>query len=241
MNLILFLIIIAVSFVIVRIGAVAFELTGLEPSLAVFQSLSCFTGTGFTTREAELITGNPQRRRIASILIVLGHAGFVTMIATFANSLLRPSTLISNMRIPFLHDTVPAELFPLVNLFIAIIAVYVIYKIFTYRHIVRKLTDLLKSHIIKRDIVKPVSFEELLIATGGYGISQIQIREGSPILDKTLLNSGLKKHDITVLVIEREGEIIPNPPASMKIQLSDELVCFGKLENIRKELYTVSE
>lgn len=240
MNLILFLIIIAVSFVIVRIGAAAFELTGLDPSLAVFQSLSCFTGTGFTTREAELVTGNPQRRRIASVLIVLGHAGFVTMIATFASSLLRPNTLIQNIRVPFLHETIPSNLLPLVSLLIAIVAVYVIYKIFTYGHFAERLTDFLKSHIEKRDIIKQVSFEELLVATGGYGISQIQIRGDSPILGKTLLNSELKKHDITVLVIERGGEITPNPPASMSIQLGDELVCFGKLENIRRELYSVS-
>jgi len=63
MNLILFIAILIVSFIVVRIGAIAFELTGLEWSLAKFQALSCFTGTGFTTKEAELITGHPQRRR----------------------------------------------------------------------------------------------------------------------------------------------------------------------------------
>ena len=83
MNLLLFIIVLIVSFVIVRIGAIAFQLTGLDWSLAKFQALSCFTSTGFTTREAELITSDPRRRRIASVLIVLGHAGFVTMIATF--------------------------------------------------------------------------------------------------------------------------------------------------------------
>jgi hypothetical protein len=67
MNLLIFIIILIVSFIIVRIGAIAFTMTGLEWSLATFQSLSCFTGTGFTTKEAELITGHPQRRRIASL------------------------------------------------------------------------------------------------------------------------------------------------------------------------------
>ena len=83
----LFIIMILISFVIVRIGAIAFQLTGLEWSLAKFQSLSCFTGTGFTTQEAELITTDKQRRRIASVLMVLGNGGLVVMIATFANSL----------------------------------------------------------------------------------------------------------------------------------------------------------
>ena len=100
MNVLLFIVTIAISFIVVRIGAIAFELTGLEWSLAKFQALSCFSGTGFTTKEAELITGNPQRRRIASILIVLGHAGFVTFIATFANSL-RPSGAYAQVCFPF--------------------------------------------------------------------------------------------------------------------------------------------
>lgn len=65
MNLMLLLVTVLVSMIVVRIGAVAFQLTGLEWSLAKFQALSCFTRTGFTTKEAELITGHPQRRRIA--------------------------------------------------------------------------------------------------------------------------------------------------------------------------------
>ena len=70
----LFILTLTVSFVVVRIGAIAFQLTGLEWSLAKFQALSCFSGTGFTTKESELITSNKQRRKIASILIILGNA-----------------------------------------------------------------------------------------------------------------------------------------------------------------------
>ena len=113
MNLLLFIVMISVSFIVVRIGAVAFELTGLEWSLAKFQSLSCFTGTGFTTREAELITGNPQRRRIATVLMVLGNAGLVTLIATFANSL-RPNIVKPNFNVPFLDLILPTMLVPCV-------------------------------------------------------------------------------------------------------------------------------
>ena len=54
MNLMLFLVVVVASFIAVRIGAIAFQLTGLEWSLAKFQALSCFSGTGFTTKESEL-------------------------------------------------------------------------------------------------------------------------------------------------------------------------------------------
>ena len=117
MNLLLFLLVITVSFVIVRIGAIAFNLTGLEWSLAKFQALSCFSTTGFTTRESELIVSDPKRRRIASILMVLGNAGLVTLVATFANSM-RPRAGVSGWRIPFVDMEIPAGWFPLLNLIV---------------------------------------------------------------------------------------------------------------------------
>ena len=236
MNVLLFIVVLIVSFVIVRIGAVAFQLTGLEWSLAKFQALSCFTATGFTTKEAELITGNPQRRRIASFLIVLGHAGLVTMIATFANSL-RPSVI----KIPVLGDSVSSSTLPWINLTIITAAMYVIYKAFTNTKLAQRFTDALRRRIVKKEIINSVSFEELMVTTGGYGVSKIEVRRDSPVLDKTLLESGLRSSDITVLAIIRAGETKPNPSAKTRIAFGDELVCFGMLENIRNTICVVGE
>ena len=182
-----------------------------------------------------MITGHPQRRRIASILIVLGHAGLVTLIATFANSL-RADIAMSKIAIPLLHSVIPSSLRPLINLLIIVFAVYTTYKIFTNTKFATKLTNFLRSHIVKREIVKRVSFEELVIATGGYGVSSIEVCKDSPVLDKTILESDLRSHDITILVIERNGEVIPNPPANTRILPGDRLICFGRLDRIRKEV-----
>lgn len=235
MNLFLFIIILIVSFIAVRIGAVAFPLTGLDWSLAKFQALSCFTGTGFTTKESELITGNPQRRKIASILIVLGHAGLVTMIATFANTL-RPDNLFPRFNIPILHTMIPSGIVPWVNLLIIIISIYVIYRIFSNSIFAAKLTNIVRMHIKRKQLIKPVTVNELLIATGGYGVSQIEVCKSSPMLSRTLIESDLRKHDITVLAVERRGEVIANPDAKTMILLGDKLICFGKLENIRQKI-----
>ena len=240
MNLLLFIIILTISFIVVRIGAIAFELTGLEKSLARFQALSCFTGTGFTTKEAELITGNPQRRRIASVLMILGKAGLVTLIATFANSL-QADNLVAKINIPFLNLVFPLHLLPWINLIIIMVFIYTIYKILTHTKIGRKLTDALKAHIIKKELIKPVSFEELVVATAGYGISKIEVCKDSPILNKMLLDSDLRKFDILILAVERGEEIIPNPRADTKILLGDKLICFGKLGNIRRKLCVIPE
>lgn len=233
-NLVLFIIVLIVSFVIVRIGAIALQLTGLEWSLAKFQALSCFTATGFTTGEAELITSDPRRRRIATVLIILGHAGFVTMIATFANSL-RPGTLGDKISVPFMPFSIPEQVVPLMNLVLIAIAIYLTYKLFTNTKFAQKLTNILRKRIIKKHFIKSVSVEELVVATAGYGVSKIKIRDNHPVLDKTLSESNLRKDDITVLAIIRGQKTMPNPRANAKILQGDELTCFGKLGGIRKK------
>jgi len=234
--LILFILALIVSFIVVRVGAIAFQLTGLEWSLAKFQALSCFSGTGFTTKEAELITANQQRRRIASILIVLGNAGLVIMIASLASSLVPQETIISKLSRSFLPFSIPPYLVVWVNLAIIAVVVYGIYRVFTHEKCAKKLTNFLRRKIIKKEIFQKVSFEELLLATGGYGISRIAVTAGSPVLNKTLAKSELREKDIMVLATVRGGETIPNPAANMKILLGDELICFGKLEDIRNKV-----
>jgi hypothetical protein len=237
MSVMLFIVVLVASFIIVRIGAVAFQLTGLEWSLAKFQALSCFSGTGFTTKEAELITGDKRRRRIASVLMVLGNAGLVTMIATVASALNPENTLLgwlSESFLPFL----PLWSVQWVNLGIIAIALFVIYKMFTNKKFTQKLTSYLRKKILKKEFFKPVSFEELLLLTGGYGITRLEVLGGNPLIDKTLAGSELRKKDITILAILRGDNTIPNPSADTKVQKSDELVLFGKLENIRGQMST---
>ncbi|MDD5725628.1 MAG: TrkA C-terminal domain-containing protein [Candidatus Omnitrophica bacterium] len=235
MNLILFLIVIGVSLITVRIGAIAFEITGLPWPLAKFQALSCFTGTGFTTRESELVTANPQRRKIASVLIILGHAGFVTLVATFANSL--RSDWSTEYKIPFINSIIPYHMVPWVNLLIIILGVFVIYRVVINSSLAAKITALIKAHIIKRQIIEPVSFEELSVATGGYGVSRVEVCKNSPVLNKNLEEADLAGDNILVLAVEREGKVTPNPSPDTRFVLGDRVVCFGKFEDIRKKVY----
>lgn len=235
MSIMLFIIVLVASFIIVRIGAIAFQLSGLEWSLAKFQALSCFSGTGFTTREAELVTGHPQRRRIATVLIVLGNAGLVTMIATVASALTPQQTLWSRLSESFLPFSVPGFLIPWINLLFIVVVLYVGYRLATNKGFVKRVTGTLRTKIITKEIFKAVSFEELLMLAGGYGVSKIDVSSDNPLVGKTLTQSDLRKSDIMVLAIVRAEETIPNPAANTKILSGDELISFGKLENIRRK------
>ena len=79
MSVILLIIFICISYLIVRVGAIALEMTGMDKAKARFQALSAFSGTGFTTREAEMVVNHPRRRKIATYLMILGNAGIVTV------------------------------------------------------------------------------------------------------------------------------------------------------------------
>ena len=243
MNLVLFITVIVVSFIVVRIGAIAFQLTGLEWSVAKFQALSCFTSTGFTTSEAELIVSNHRRRRIASVLIILGHAGLVTMIATLANSLRAQraieAKLTEKLTEPLL-PSIPAFLVPWVNLAVIVVVVYFLYKASTNSRIVKRVTNFLRARVVKKELIHRISFEELMSATGGYGVARITVCAGSPVIDKTLSDSALRSQDITVLAITRGGKTMANPAANVEILQDDELLCFGKLGNIRSKICTTA-
>jgi hypothetical protein len=220
------------SFIIVRIGAIAFQLTGLEWSLAKFQALSCFSGTGFTTRESELITRDKQRRKIASILMVLGNAGLVTMIASVAGAFAGPAGILPK-------DT--ADIYSvLVNLAMLIILLYIFYRIAKNRKFRTRITNFLRKKIMKREAFQNVSFEELLFVTGGYGISKFRLTKDSPLAGKTLLESDLRKNDITILAIIKGDDTIPNPPANSRLEPGNEVVAYGNTNNMRKNFVVTS-
>ncbi len=238
MSLIIFILAVAASFIIVIIGGVAFELTGLKWSIARFQALSCFTNTGFTTKEAGLITMDSQRRRIATILMVMGHAGFIALVATFAHSLSSQDTFISKLEIPFINLIFPSRFVPLGNVLFMVICAYLIYKIFTRAWFVKILGNIIKKRILKRKIIKPVSFEELIVATGGYGILSIKVQKNSLLIDKTLSQAKLVKScNMEVLAIDRGEEAISFPPESTKVLFGDKLICYGKLDEVRNKLH----
>src|SRR6056297_2866304 len=72
--------VLGISLVITRIASTALSLTGLSWEAARFQARSAFTGTGFTTHEAEKIVSHPLRRKIIMWLMVARSAGFLSII-----------------------------------------------------------------------------------------------------------------------------------------------------------------
>ena len=82
-------VILSLSVFLIRVASVALRVTGLADSSARFQALSAFTGTGFTTSEAESVVNYPIRRSIVTMLMIIGNMGLVTVLATIVVSMVR--------------------------------------------------------------------------------------------------------------------------------------------------------
>jgi hypothetical protein len=217
MSVILLIVFVCVSYLIVRIGAIALEMTGMDRSRARFQALSAFTGTGFTTREAEMVINHPRRRKIVTYLMILGNAGIVTVIATFVVSL-RPSGFLR----------------PSLNLVIVAAALFILYRIVVHQQFARRLTGKIRETLRKTLHFERVQIEEILQQSEGYGVASVLIEKTSNLVGLTLGQSGLRERDLIVLSIERGQEVNPVPKAQSKIQVGDLLICYGKLENLKK-------
>jgi hypothetical protein len=50
-----FLVVVLLSIIVTRVATIALTQTGMTKESARFQGRSAFTGTGFTTREAEMV------------------------------------------------------------------------------------------------------------------------------------------------------------------------------------------
>lgn len=87
-------------------------------------------------------------------------------------------------------------------------------------------------------VANQVAFPELdvrqrLTVSTGYGVAELQIREGSDMVGHSIDESGLRKRDIVVLTLNRGTAVIPNPRGSRELEAEDRLLCFGRLEDMR--------
>ncbi len=210
------IIIIGLFFLIVRIATVVLKMTGLDEKTSHFQAISAFTGTGFTTREAEVILEDEVRRKTVTVLMVMGKVGIVSVIAGFVLS--------------FGKDNLSADLSKALLL---IAAILIFYKIVSLERFSFWLNRIIEKKIVAKGIIKKKTLEEVFRLPKGYGIAQLRITEENEEVGKTLAEAGFIKKNILVLSIERDNRLISFPRADDRMQKDDKLLCYGLLENIK--------
>jgi hypothetical protein len=208
---------ILISFMVVRAAAIALMMTGMDRNRAVFQALSAFTGTGFTTREAERVINNPMRRKIISWLMILGNAGFITVIVTSTSSLV----------------TSKGYSLPL-DIMLLILGLILIYKLASSQGFVRRWERFIENKLTKSPAFEEDAVEDLLHLIEGYGLVRAIIRKDSPLIGTTIQGCQACGEKIQVLGIERGNRWIPIPGPQEKLEEGDRVVVYGQHDELRE-------
>ena len=213
-------IIILVSIIVVRIGAIALELTGIRHDIAAFQAQSAFSGTGFTTAEAEAIVNHPARRKIIRMLIMLGSAGLTSSIATLIVAFVGQS-----------HKEITNRG---ITLFLGLILLILFARSkFIYRIMQKLIKRILETHTS----LTIMDYQEILGLSKGYCISEFQVKNNSWLIGKQLKSLHVRQEGILILTIQRKvkgkTEVIGAPTADVIIKEGDKLICYGRTEVIK--------
>jgi len=213
------LIAILVSFIIVRIGGFALQLTGIEPDIARFQALSAFSGTGFTTREAERVVGNKTRRRIVTILIILGNAGTVTVIATLVAS----------------FTQVSGYMWFFIRLAIIIGGIFGLYQLIIRSNVGQRFLDWLQKPILNRILRRVPAVEEILHVEKDWAISLVMMKGSSKSIGLSVADI-TARGDIEILSIDRGGNYLTRPNWDEKIMEEDRLLVYANRKSVKQIL-----
>jgi len=210
---------ILVSFIIVRIGGFALQLTGIEPDVARFQALSAFSGTGFTTREAERVVGHRIRRRIVTILIIFGNAGTVTVIATLVASFTQVSDYV----------------WIFIRLAIIIGGIFGLYQLVIRSNVGQRILDRLQRPFVNRILRGIPAVEEVFHVEKDWGISFVMIKGSSESIGLSVADV-TAGGDIEILSIDRGGTYLTRPDREEKIMEGDRLLVYANRKSVKRIL-----
>jgi hypothetical protein len=200
-------VLLSLSIFVTRVAAVALRITGLAEQSARFQSLSAFSGTGFTTRESESIVNYPIRRRIIMVLMILGNFGMVSVFATLVMSLV------------ITEGDTDAVIKQVIWLLGGLVLLWVL--------ILNKRADRIMCAFVARILESTTflgkrSFHRLLQVSDGYSVCEHSVGQIDHI-EERLTNLNLE-----LLMLKRaNGDIMREQPQPVRLEAGDSLVVFG--------------
>ncbi len=217
----LFVIFTLIFIAIIEVFTILFQLTGLEKSKARFQVISILTGTGFTTKESEVITRSKIRRKIAQVIMIFGFTSTATIVSIIFG-------VVNNF-----------DKFNVSDLMVSVFIFIVIYYVFT----LSKIGDFFDKQIEKianralfgrntnRIIIKD-SYDNNIV------IAEIYLKIlPSRLFEKTLEESSISREGLMVLAIERGHQTMTNINKDTVLSADDTITVFGPLSIINEIFY----
>ncbi len=205
---------IILSALVTRIATVALGLTGLSHEVARFQSLSAFSGVGFTTSESEHIVNHPARRRILILVIRLGNIGVVTVISSLVLTFVNASSATQTIR-----------------LILLITGLVILFLLARSDWLDTHLSNLIQTILRRYTDLEVRDYASLLGIQDGYRLAEIDVQADSWLDDKTLAEANVMAEGIMVVGIYRpNGNYVGVPQGETRIHAKDRLVVYGHEE-----------
>ncbi len=212
------LLILSLSILVTRIASVALAHTGLSREMARFQARSAFTGVGFTTDEAEHITGHPVRRRIVFTLMLLGNAGVVTGITSLLLTFIAPGDG-------------PDTWFKLTLIAAGVALLWVVSS---SDWIDRHLSGIISRMLDRFTDFQVRDYESVLHLRSGYRVYELRIDADDWLAERTLRSCDLREEGVLVLAVQRgEGTFLGAPQPDTCIHAGDVLIVYGRAQGVR--------
>ncbi|CAI6063623.1 TrkA C-terminal domain-containing protein [Cohnella sp. JJ-181] len=205
---------ILIVFLVVEISAILMRSTGLEHGIARFQVISLLTGTGFTTKESELILGHPIRRRIGIFLILFGAFSLAVMISC-----------ISAILAPEFH------LYPLA---LASGALFIIYVALRIPAVGRLLEKRLTGVFRQTFSIHELTIQEVLYLEKEDAFIDIPIGETSAAIGRTIKEMSERLPDVNILLIKRGTVAIRDRRMETPLEAGDVLYVYGSMRQIKR-------
>jgi len=208
-------IIILISFLVVRAGTNALLLSGLSYEAARFQAISAFFGVGFTTSEAEMVMQNDMRRKIIRYLIVSGNIGLTSALATLIMTLSKESPT----------DGMSGKFF---MIGVSTLVILSLGLFFNVKFITTPLDAIMRKVLMSSGVVRVQDYETLLKVEHGYCVSEFIIEKGHPWAGKALFESRPSDDEVVILnILDSEGEFTGAPNKSHVVRVGDEVMVYG--------------
>ena len=213
------LMVLVLSLIITRVATIALTMTGLSQEAAHFQARSAFTGTGFTTKEAEHVVNHPVRRRIIMLLMILRSAGLITIVLSLLLSFLGSGSDIGKVaRLGWL-----------------VVGVVVLWLLAGSKTVDRYLGRIIEWSLRHWTNLDVRDYASLLRLSGEYRVMEVQVRQGDWVACKDLKSCYLPEEGITVLGISRaDGSYIGGPKGATEIQPGDTLILYGRAQKLQE-------
>lgn len=216
----LFAVLILIYWVISELFTVLFRFVGLPEEKARFQVTSILTGTGFTTRESEMVLSTKPRRRIARTLMLFGYVFNISVVSAFINVFL--SLKENQIGTYFTGLLIPLG---------AAALIFIVFRI----PVVRAFLNTKVERLVRRLVRSTAANSVMLIDHIGKGsIAQVLLNEvPEELKDVPLMESGLKENrKILVMLVEHKGAVIEAPDARTVFVPGDRITVFGDYKAI---------